>query len=256
MEPKLADLLGQSEHKIELCAAFAWLWLAAADGSLDLRTHAFLERELECLPGTLRNRDALLSIIAADDLPSFLLACRVLQRDLSVESRAPFLSTAVGVAVAGGELSVSANHILRLFADMLDVNADALGEIFRETSGELLEEPPDLSSVAWWRAQAPDESKEQFQSRHGHGSAGATGEEDAEDHTRYRYIPGRRFSRTEALAVLGLQRGAARAEIKRAYRRLAQNYHPDRQRTLSSEARRRAEEKFLRVQQAYEVLKQ
>ncbi|MCW8195218.1 DnaJ domain-containing protein [Proteobacteria bacterium 005FR1] len=128
--------------------------------------------------------------------------------------------------------------------------------MYRHSSGDLLEDPPDLSSVAWWQSQTPDDRSEHFQSHCGRDNAKAYGEEETEDHTRYRYVPGRRFSRTEALAVLGLQRGAARSEIKRAYRRLAQSYHPDRQRSLGSEAQHRAEEKFLRVQQAYEVLKQ
>jgi len=50
-------------------------------------------------------------------------------------------------------------------------------------------------------------------------------------------------------AVLGLSRGAADADIKKAYRRLAKKYHPD----VSKEAN--AEEKFKEVAEAYETLK-
>ncbi len=49
--------------------------------------------------------------------------------------------------------------------------------------------------------------------------------------------------------ILGLNRGADAAEVKRAYRKLASKYHPD----VSRE--RNAEEKFKEVQEAYEVLK-
>lgn len=49
--------------------------------------------------------------------------------------------------------------------------------------------------------------------------------------------------------VLGVERGAAEEDIKKAYRRLARKYHPD----VSKE--KNAEEKFKEVGEAYEVLK-
>lgn len=49
--------------------------------------------------------------------------------------------------------------------------------------------------------------------------------------------------------ILGVERGAAADEIKRAYRKLARRYHPD----VSSEAD--AEERFKEVSEAYEVLR-
>lgn len=49
--------------------------------------------------------------------------------------------------------------------------------------------------------------------------------------------------------VLGLQRGASKDEIKKAYRRLAVQYHPDR-----NPGNKEAEEKFKEATEAYEVL--
>ena len=49
--------------------------------------------------------------------------------------------------------------------------------------------------------------------------------------------------------ILGLQRDADQAEIKRAYRKLARKYHPD----VSKEEQ--AEDRFKEVSEAYEVLK-
>jgi molecular chaperone DnaJ len=52
-------------------------------------------------------------------------------------------------------------------------------------------------------------------------------------------------------AVLGVKRGAEEAEIKKAYRRLAMQYHPDR---VGPDEKAAAEEKFKEITEAYEVL--
>ena len=48
--------------------------------------------------------------------------------------------------------------------------------------------------------------------------------------------------------VLGLERDASEADVKKAYRRLAMKFHPDRNQDPS------AEEKFKEASEAYEVL--
>ena len=48
--------------------------------------------------------------------------------------------------------------------------------------------------------------------------------------------------------VLGVERGASDAELKKAYRRLAMKYHPDRNKAPD------AEEKFKEIAEAYAVL--
>jgi len=50
--------------------------------------------------------------------------------------------------------------------------------------------------------------------------------------------------------VLGIDKGASSDEIKKAYRKLARQYHPD----VTQEDREVAEEKFKEVSEAYEVL--
>jgi molecular chaperone DnaJ len=51
--------------------------------------------------------------------------------------------------------------------------------------------------------------------------------------------------------VLGVNRNASEAELKKAYRRLAMKYHPDR---AASTDRAGAEHKFKEAKEAYEIL--
>jgi DnaJ like chaperone protein len=60
----------------------------------------------------------------------------------------------------------------------------------------------------------------------------------------------------EALAVLGLARGASAQEIKAAWRRLSMENHPDRVTHLGAEFRKLAEERMREINAAYETLKE
>jgi len=51
-------------------------------------------------------------------------------------------------------------------------------------------------------------------------------------------------------AILGLSRGASQEDIKKAYKKLIKQWHPD----LNSDRKKEAEQKFKEIQEAYEVL--
>ena len=51
--------------------------------------------------------------------------------------------------------------------------------------------------------------------------------------------------------VLGVDKGASAADIKKAYKKMARKYHPD----LNRDNPKEAEEKFKEVNEAYDVLK-
>ena len=57
------------------------------------------------------------------------------------------------------------------------------------------------------------------------------------------------MSKRDYYEVLGIERGAQEGEVKKAYRRLAMKFHPDRNPDDPS-----AEEKFKEATEAYEVL--
>jgi molecular chaperone DnaJ len=54
--------------------------------------------------------------------------------------------------------------------------------------------------------------------------------------------------------VLGVDKKASAADIKKAYRKIAIKYHPDRQGDKSEAEKKEAEEKFKEAAEAYAVL--
>jgi len=63
------------------------------------------------------------------------------------------------------------------------------------------------------------------------------------------------MDRNDALTILGLEPGASQAEIKHAYRELAQINHPDKHDQQPENVRERATKQFKLIQNAYEELK-
>jgi hypothetical protein len=60
------------------------------------------------------------------------------------------------------------------------------------------------------------------------------------------------FSQKNAYSVLGVGRDASPEEIKRAFRRLANKYHPDKVSHMGDEFRELAERRFKEIQEAYQ----
>ena len=55
--------------------------------------------------------------------------------------------------------------------------------------------------------------------------------------------------------MLGLEEDASQNDVVAAFRRLAKVHHPDRFQTLGPEAQRAAHETFIRIKNAYDMLR-
>ncbi|HNU74411.1 MAG: Chaperone protein DnaJ [Deltaproteobacteria bacterium ADurb.BinA179] len=93
---------------------------------------------------------------------------------------------------------------------------------------------------------ARSERRERSRADGDSSSGGPAGSGGAYDHGRQ--------ERKDPFAVLGLESGASKDEIQKAYRTLANKYHPDKVQHLGEEFRVLAEERFKEIRQAYTVL--
>jgi DnaJ like chaperone protein len=66
---------------------------------------------------------------------------------------------------------------------------------------------------------------------------------------------GRAVNMSKAYEILGIERSSTEEDIKKAYRQMALKFHPDRVTHLGEDVRKAAEEKFKKVQEAYEAVK-
>ncbi|HYD57502.1 MAG TPA: TerB family tellurite resistance protein, partial [Burkholderiales bacterium] len=86
------------------------------------------------------------------------------------------------------------------------------------------------------------------------GWARAGAEQQQQQHTRGPR-PAASVSISQALATLGLDRGASADDIKQTWRRLSKENHPDRVTHLGEEFRRVAEARMRSINAAYDTLK-
>ena len=109
-----------------------------------------------------------------------------------------------------------------------------------------------ILGLLWWFYRGY-KKRPQSNSRTYTGQAG----QDSQRQAGSSYGEGPRQGQTEpqdAYDVLGVERGASQEEVKQAYRRLANRYHPDKVAHLGKEFQDLAEKRFKEIQSAYHQL--
>jgi uncharacterized membrane protein YkvA (DUF1232 family) len=104
----------------------------------------------------------------------------------------------------------------------------------------------------WYFIYRPAKIKSQFKQEYYRKEEGAHGE--AYQENKQRGQTGAQFSIRDPYDILGVNRHASESEIKNAYRKLANKYHPDKVNHLGEEFKELAEKKFKDIQEAYQKL--
>ncbi len=116
----------------------------------------------------------------------------------------------------------------------------------------LFEDVITVGLLYWYFIYRPAKMKSQFEQEYYRKGEGARGE--AYQDNKQRGQTGAQFSRRDPYDILGVSRHASAGEIKNAYRKLANKYHPDKVDHLGDEFKSLAEKKFKDIQEAYQKL--
>lgn len=206
-------------------------WISASDGSID-------EDEINAISEIAQEAEysgdinALVKLAKKRDIVAIQLASEILKAQLKEKKEiALFLLMCIRIAVADGRLLASENHILKFLADLLELTKMEFEHLFKEATGRRIPHPQDLSDADYWKAHD--------NARHGYRAENKSNR--SSKYSRY-------------YAILGLEDGAAKEDIKMAYRRLAQVHHPDRFASLGKEAMAASTKNFQKIKEAYEYL--
>ncbi|WP_243318723.1 J domain-containing protein [Geothrix paludis] len=146
------------------------------------------------------------------------------------------LRCALELALGSCSLPLSQNLVLRTVAEALGLEITELEAACRERTGAGLPPLWDPSRPEAWPAAGAGRPGPK-------AGTGAPGE-------------GGRIAWIKALALLGLEEGATKEEIRRAFHRISKVHHPDHYAAHGIEATHEAELAFRRIREAYDFLMQ
>lgn len=227
----------RSQNEIGTAVLLVLAWIATCDGSIDEKEAKQLS-EISAASKHGHEIDPLLRIVKSRDIKAIQLACEIITRHFRGEKAGLFLEMAIGMSIADGYLLPMENHIIRFLADLLLVDCKELNALFFETTGREMPAPSDLSSATYWR----DKDKTKSESNQN---------SDREEKRRTKVDSNKS---AQAHSILGLEIGASKEEIRKAFKRLAQIHHPDRFTSLGAESVAAATATFQRLNEAYEYL--
>lgn len=142
--------------------------------------------------------------------------CIQIKHNTDYDTRYHMLDFLAGLAEADGDFAAREYNVLRLIATGLGINARDFASIYARHSS----------------------ASQQSSGGYSYGSSSHSSSRIAHDPYK----------------VLGIESSASDLEVKKAYRRLAMKYHPDKVEGLGEEVKRNAVKQFREIQEAYETI--
>jgi DnaJ like chaperone protein len=233
-------LLLRSGNELGTSLLLILAWIAASDGMVD-KSESDKLYEIAKASNYAVDIGHIIKIARNRDIEAIKLASEIVKASFQGQSAKLFLTMAIGMAVSDGLLRPSENYILRFLGDLCQLAKSDFESLFLKVTGKTLPHPSDPSKASYWQArERPNQNS---------GS-----EYKSQSDQRAQQESLRNRETINAYAVLGLEFGASKEEIRLAYRRLAQIHHPDRFSPLGAESVAAATSTFQRIKIAYDYL--
>uniref|UniRef100_UPI0026169706 hypothetical protein n=1 Tax=Phenylobacterium sp. TaxID=1871053 RepID=UPI0026169706 len=144
---RLGGTSKEYREKLERHVHLLLLWVADSDGRLKEAELEFASNQFP-VAGEARTRE-LLDIVRNGEPRPIEQAIRMLS-DESRDLRMAFMDLAITMAMADRKIAVTENHILRFYADALNLGEHILERRFRMISGFELDEPAEPVTPEMW----------------------------------------------------------------------------------------------------------
>jgi len=235
-----AQIFHSTKHRRSVCILAVLTWVASCDGRIHPKQQLLLDKWAEAVDDVedLSAVEAAARLHRVEDLA---LACGFLKENFDRGGKRLLAQVAITMAIQDGYLSVGENHLLQFLADLLGLRPRVFGKLFQQIAHRPFPQPGDPSSPDWWRRRETGATAAPVP------LAGLDEDVSGDD-------PIGPMTRITAFHVLGLDEGASRDSVHKAYRHLAMVRHPDRFSPLGPAAVASAAEAFKRLHEAYAVL--
>ena len=167
--------------------------------------------------------------------------CQQIKVNTDYTTRYHMVDFLCGLAGADGDFDDKEQRVIRAIVVGLGINSADFASIYARHS---------TARHSWSNYSDPHRAGDTSSrgSRSGNTSSGGTrsgGRQSSSQSFRQSTAPNDPYS------ILGIPSSASDLEVKKAYRRLAMKYHPDRVETLGEEIKRNAEQQFKIINDAY-----
>ena len=189
-----------------------------ADGNVVRNELDYVKRFLVSNYGEEEAKEMLIKLrdITKDDIPVGAV-CEQIKHNTSYDTRYHMLDFLFGVACADNSFARNEERVLRLICSGLGINSrDYLSIYTRHVA-----------------------------SNYSYNNSG-----------NYSNSSSSQSYQKDPYKVLGIEKNATNEEVKKAYRRLAMKYHPDKVEGMGEEVKKNAEAQFREINEAYETIKQ
>jgi DnaJ like chaperone protein len=235
-----SQIYHSTRHRQGVCVLAMLTWVASCDGRIHPKQQLLLDKLAEAVDDV-EDLSAVESAARLHRVDDLTLACRFLKENFDRGGKRLLAQLAITMAIQDGYLSVGENHLLQFLSDLLGLGPRVFGKLFLQIAHRPFPQPGDPSSPDWWR-------------RREAGASAAPAPLIGQDDSGGEDEPLGPMSRVTAFRVLGLDAGASRDSVHKAYRHLAMVRHPDRFSPLGPAAVASAAEAFKRLHEAYAVL--